>query len=123
MLGANATTTMPREPPARPPSIQGRRMPIRDEVRSLILPKNGLAKIASREPVPVDERQAARCPVDPDQRVDLEGEGDQQGGDEHQRGPQVGQRVQRDESPTDPTPAEPSVRRRLGCRLRLAAHH
>ena len=28
-------------------------MPIRDEVRSLILPKNGLAKIASREPVPV----------------------------------------------------------------------
>ena len=52
MLGASATTRMPREPPTRPMTIQGRRMPSRDEVRSLILPKNGLANIASRAPTP-----------------------------------------------------------------------
>ena len=52
MLGATATTRMPREPPTRPMTIQGRRMPSRDEVRSLILPKNGLANIASRAPIP-----------------------------------------------------------------------
>ena len=34
-------------------TIQGRRMPNRDEVRSLILPKNGLANIDSRAPIPV----------------------------------------------------------------------
>ncbi|WP_328522205.1 hypothetical protein [Kribbella sp. NBC_00359] len=32
-------------------TIRGRRMPSFDEVRSLIFPKNGLAKIDSREPV------------------------------------------------------------------------
>jgi hypothetical protein len=32
-------------------TIHGRRMPSFDEVRSLIFPKNGLAKIDSREPV------------------------------------------------------------------------
>ena len=53
MLGATATTRTPREPPARPMIIQGRRMPSRDEVRSLIRPKNGLANIASRAPIPV----------------------------------------------------------------------
>ena len=52
MLGASATTRMPREPPARPMTIQGRRMPSRDEVRSLILPKNGLPNMASRAPIP-----------------------------------------------------------------------
>ena len=52
MLGASATTRMPREPPTRPMTIQGRRMPSRDEVRSLSLPKNGLANIASRAPIP-----------------------------------------------------------------------
>ena len=52
MLGANATTRMPREPPTRPMTIQGRRMPSRDEVRSLILPKNGLPNMASRAPIP-----------------------------------------------------------------------
>ena len=31
-------------------TIQGRRMPSRDEVRSLILPKNGLPNMASRAP-------------------------------------------------------------------------
>src|ERR1039457_6397747 len=52
MLGANATTRMPREPPTRPMTIHGRRMPSRDEVRSLILPKNGLPNMASRAPIP-----------------------------------------------------------------------
>lgn len=53
MLGASATTRMPREPPTRPMTIHGRRMPSRDEVRSLILPKNGFPTIASRAPIPV----------------------------------------------------------------------
>ena len=50
MLGASATVRMPRLPVARPTAIQGLRMPHREEVRSLSLPKNGLATIASREP-------------------------------------------------------------------------
>ena len=41
---------MPMEPPARPLTIQGRRMPSGDAVRSLIRPKNGLATMASRAP-------------------------------------------------------------------------
>lgn len=53
MLGARATMRMPREPPTRPMTIHGRRMPSRDEVRSLILPKNGFPTIASRAPIPV----------------------------------------------------------------------
>ena len=52
MLGANATMRMPREPPARPMTMHGRRMPSCDEVRSLILPKNGLPTMASRAPIP-----------------------------------------------------------------------
>ena len=53
VLGANATMRMPREPPARPITIQGRRMPSGDVVRSLSLPKNGLPTMASRAPMPV----------------------------------------------------------------------
>ena len=34
-------------------TIQGRRMPSRDEVRSLSLPKNGFPNIANRAPIPV----------------------------------------------------------------------
>ena len=52
MLGASATTRMPTEPPSRPMTIQGRRMPSREVVRSLILPKNGLANMARNAPVP-----------------------------------------------------------------------
>lgn len=52
MLGANATTRTPSEPPSRPTTIHGRRMPHLDEVRSLSLPKNGLANIASRAATP-----------------------------------------------------------------------
>ena len=52
-FGATATTRTPTVPTASPRIIQGRRMPSRDEVRSLILPKNGLANSASRAPIPV----------------------------------------------------------------------
>jgi hypothetical protein len=52
MLGASATMRIPREPPTRPVTIHGRRMPSRDVVRSLILPKNGLPTMASRAPIP-----------------------------------------------------------------------
>ena len=52
MLGANATIPMPREPPIRPMTIHGRRMPSRDAVRSLIRPKNGLPTMATRAPIP-----------------------------------------------------------------------
>jgi hypothetical protein len=52
MLGASATTRVPTEPPARPITIQGRRMPHRDEVRSLRRPLRGLPNIATREPTP-----------------------------------------------------------------------
>jgi hypothetical protein len=53
MLGTNATVRMPSEPPTRPITIQGRRMPSGEEVRSLSLPKNGFPTIANRAPVPV----------------------------------------------------------------------
>jgi hypothetical protein len=52
MLGASAIMRMPREPPARPVIIHGRRMPSRDAVRSLIRPKNGLPTMATRAPIP-----------------------------------------------------------------------
>ena len=52
MLGANATMRTPREPPARPVTIHGRRMPSGDAVRSLIRPKNGLPTMASMAPIP-----------------------------------------------------------------------
>ena len=59
MLGASATITMPTEPPARPVTIHGRRMPSRDAVRSLIRPKNGLPTMATRAPIPAT---SARLP-------------------------------------------------------------
>lgn len=52
MLGATATSRIPSEPPSRPTTIQGRRIPSRDDVRSLILPKNGLPK-SEKTPTPV----------------------------------------------------------------------
>src|SRR5204863_9268805 len=51
-LGARATTRIPREPPSRPRTIHGRRLPQREVVRSLILPKNGFPTIVNRAPVP-----------------------------------------------------------------------
>ena len=52
MLGASATMRMPKEPPTRPMTIHGRRMPSREAVRSLIRPKNGLPNNATRAPIP-----------------------------------------------------------------------
>src|SRR5215213_8712807 len=52
MLGARAIATIPDEPPSRPITIQGRRIPQREEVRSLILPKNGFATIDNSPPTP-----------------------------------------------------------------------
>lgn len=43
---------IPIDPASRPMTIQGRRMPSRDDVRSLILPKNGLLTIARKAPTP-----------------------------------------------------------------------
>jgi hypothetical protein len=57
--GASATIPMPAEPPARPMTIQGRRMPSFDAVRSLIRPKNGLPTRATRAPTPAT---SARLP-------------------------------------------------------------
>ena len=78
MLGASATMRMPREPPTRPMIIHGRRMPSREVVRSLILPKNGLAKIASSAPTPATSARLFGACVDPHERVDLQRQGDEQ---------------------------------------------
>ena len=62
MLGASATITMPTEPPARPVTIHGRRMPSGDAVRSLIRPKNGLPTKATRAPIEATSaRLAGAC--------------------------------------------------------------
>ncbi len=52
MVGAKAMMRMPTEPPARPMIIHGRRMPRRDEVRSLSRPESGLPIIATTAPIP-----------------------------------------------------------------------
>ncbi len=52
-LDAMATVMMPMVPPARPTSIQGRRLPRREVVRSLSRPKKGLLTSANSEPAPV----------------------------------------------------------------------
>src|SRR5579862_2691847 len=63
-LGASATIRMPREPPARPVTIQGRRMPSFDVVRSLIRPKNGLPTMATMAPTPATRaRLAGACRI------------------------------------------------------------
>ena len=100
--GATATTRTPSEPPSRPMTIHGRRMPHRHDVRSLSLPKNGLPSMASQGADPGDERQAVGRLVVAHQGVDLQRQGDQQGRDEHQAGAHERRRVQRDEPPADP---------------------
>ena len=52
IVGAQATTRTPRDPPTRPVTIHGRRIPNRDVVRSLSLPQNGLASMATAAPTP-----------------------------------------------------------------------
>src|ERR687884_2311309 len=63
MLGATAIARIPDEPASRPITIHGRRLPQRQEVRSLILPKNGLATIDNSPPTPAtsDKLFGARC--------------------------------------------------------------
>jgi hypothetical protein len=57
-----ATTNRPAAPPIRPMTIQGRRIPYREVVRSLILPKNGLPTRASSAPTPsTSDRLAGAC--------------------------------------------------------------
>src|SRR3954471_9758607 len=51
-VGADATMRIPKQPPPRPRTIHGRRIPHGEEVRSLILPKNGFPTIVNRAPVP-----------------------------------------------------------------------
>lgn len=53
MVGATAAMRMPALPPASPTSIHGRRIPRREDVRSLNRPNSGLATMASSEPSPV----------------------------------------------------------------------
>ena len=65
---------------------------------------------------PGDKRQAARCPFDPHQRVDLQCQGDQQGRDEQQAGAHVRQRVQRDKTPAHPVcRGWPGLQHSLSC--------
>ena len=59
MLGATATTRIPRQPPARPETSQGRRMPKREIVRSLRRPNSGLPTKDRRPPTPAT---SARLP-------------------------------------------------------------
>jgi hypothetical protein len=52
MLGAVATTRVPAAPTTNPVTIQGRRIPARDVVRSLSRPNSGLATMDSSDPMP-----------------------------------------------------------------------
>ncbi len=68
MFCARPTVRIPRLPPARPASIHGLRMPHGEQVRSLSLPKNGLATIDSSEPTLVTSASrpgAASMPTRP----------------------------------------------------------
>ena len=56
MFGAIATRRIPSEPPTRPITIQGRRMPNREVVRSLSLPNNGFPEHRQQGPDPGDHR-------------------------------------------------------------------
>jgi hypothetical protein len=68
----------PDEPPSRPITIHGRRMPQREAVRSLILPKNGFPTIVNRAPVPATSDKTVRRSLRAHERVHLEGQGDEQ---------------------------------------------
>src|SRR5437868_305144 len=62
MAGARAIMSKPMVPVITPPTIQGRRMPRRERVRSLSLPKSGLATRAKIAPMP---RMSERSPASP----------------------------------------------------------
>ena len=75
------------EPTPRPVTIHGRRIPSRAAVRSLIRPNTGFATRASRLPMPVTSPRLLRGALDSDERVDLQGQGDQHGGEERRTVP------------------------------------
>ena len=58
----------------------------------------------ARRPIgwPGDERQTTGCLLDPHERVHFQCQGDQQGGEEQQARAHEGQRVQPNETPSDP---------------------
>src|SRR5688572_33141744 len=102
MFGASATTRTPKEPPTRPMTIQGRRMPSREEVWSLNLPKNGLPTMANRAPVPVTSaRLLVACSM-PTSELTFKAKVTSKRCEEHQDGAQIRQRVERDETQSDP---------------------
>ena len=82
--------------------IQGRRMPNRDEVRSLILPKNGLANMASSAPVPATSaRLFGACSI-PTRELIFSAKLTSSGARNNRMVPDVRQGVQQDEAPADP---------------------
>jgi hypothetical protein len=54
-------------------TIHGRRMPSRDEVRSLILPKNGLPNMATRAPIPATSAKLLGACLIPTSELTLSG--------------------------------------------------
>jgi hypothetical protein len=54
-------------------TIHGRRMPSRDEVRSLILPKNGLPNIATSAPTPATRAKLLGACLMPTSELTLSG--------------------------------------------------
>ena len=102
MLGASATMRTPREPPARPVTIHGRRMPSGDAVRSLIRPKNGLPTMASRAPAPATSARLSGARSIPTSEFTFRAKVTSRGAMNTQAGAHVRQGVQRDETPSDP---------------------
>ena len=121
MLGASATTRMPSEPPTQAdhhPRVVA--CPAGEVVRSLSLPKNGLANMASSAPTPATSARLLGACSSADERVDLQRQADQQRREEQQEGADVRQRVQRDEPPSDGADRAPVWRRRTGrCHRRI----
>ena len=89
-------------------------------MRSLSLPKSGLPHQGQEAADARDEGQAARRLIDPDQRPDLESQGDQQRRDQHQGDAHVGQRVRGDETPPHAGGLPGSYRELGGSRMKLS---
>src|SRR5438132_14403714 len=71
---------MPSEPPTRPITIHGRRMPSRDDVRSLILPKNGLPSTDTRAPIPATSARLFGASLIPTSALTFNGKVTSRGG-------------------------------------------
>ena len=104
MFGARATVRMPVLPPTSPTTIQGRRMPHRDVVRSLSRPKNGLLTIDSSDPTPVTRARFRRGVLQADQVIDLERQRHQQRSEEEQCSAGVRQAYSETNGPPDAQP-------------------